>query len=114
MIRDVELFPVLAVIRAAVGTPLRADVHGPGLLGMRGDAADGRRLGEALGHELPPVSADGHAIEAGFDGAARGGFSSQTDVDVRLPVGRHDALLLDSVSLFLARPAKGSIALSRR
>src|SRR6266851_6812972 len=45
VVRDVELFPVLPVVRAAVGTVLRPDIHGLGLLGVGGNGTDGGRLG---------------------------------------------------------------------
>src|SRR3989454_3784966 len=44
VIRDVEPFPVLPVVRAAVGTVLRPHIDGVGLLGVRGNGPDGGRL----------------------------------------------------------------------
>src|SRR2546426_5947272 len=44
VIRDVESFPVLPVVRAAVRTVLRPHIDGVGLLGVRGNGPDGGRL----------------------------------------------------------------------
>src|SRR5262249_48007646 len=66
VVGDIDLLPVIAVVRAAVGAVLRPDVKGAGLLGMRGYRANGRRLGETARGELPAVVADGHAIETRF------------------------------------------------
>src|SRR5262249_15239346 len=55
VVGDIDLLPVIAVVRAAVGALLRPDVKGAGLLGMRGYRANGRRLGETARGELPAV-----------------------------------------------------------
>ena len=89
VIRDVELLPVLPVVRAAVRTVLRADIDGVRVLGVRGDGPDGGRLGQAASRELPAVVADGHAIEAGLHGTARRGLTRQTDVHVGRAIRRH-------------------------
>ena len=44
VIRDVEPFPVLPVVRAAVGTVLRPHIDCVGVLGVRGNGPDGGRL----------------------------------------------------------------------
>src|SRR5713101_5072654 len=44
VIRDVEPFPVLPVVHAAVGTVLRPHIHCVGVLGVRGYGPDGGRL----------------------------------------------------------------------
>jgi len=64
------------MVGAAVGTVLRPDPHGVGVLGVRGNSPDGWRLGQAASQKLPPIIAHGHTIEAGFDGPAWGGLTS--------------------------------------
>src|SRR5918996_842737 len=75
VVRNVELVPVLSVVRAPVGAVLRTHIHGIGVLGVRGDGPDRGRLGQATSHELPAIITHGHAIEAGLDGAAWSGLT---------------------------------------
>src|SRR5262249_37647665 len=91
VIGDVHLLPVIAVVGAPVRAVLRADIDRARLVGVRGDRADGRRLGQAARRELPAVIANSHAIEAGFHGTAWSGSPGKPDV----PMGRsrHGALL---------------------
>src|SRR5438105_5315315 len=70
VIGNVELFPVLSVVRAAVGAVLRPDIEGVGVIRVRDNAADGGRLWQATAQQLPPVVARSHAIEAGLDRTA--------------------------------------------
>ncbi len=60
---------------------------------MRSDGPDGRRFGQASGCQLPPIVADGHAIEAGLHGTARRRFTRQTDIDIRRASRRHSEIL---------------------
>src|SRR5262249_58186613 len=90
---DVELLPVLAVVGAPIGTVLGADVPRLRVVGMRGDGADGRRLGQAARHQLPSGVARGHPIESRLDGPARAGLAGEAYVHVGRPIRGHGLLL---------------------
>src|SRR5262249_56988745 len=72
VVDDVDLVPVLAVVGAAIRAVLRPDIYALGIVRLRRDGADGRRLGQPTRALLPSIVAGGYAVEARLDGAARG------------------------------------------
>src|SRR5919109_2696795 len=93
MIRDVELFPVLPVVRAPVGATLCPDIHDLGIIGVRGNGPDRGRLGKTMSQKLPPVIPKSQTIQAGFDHTAWGSLTRQTHIHIRCTVGCHSSFL---------------------
>jgi hypothetical protein len=89
VIRDVQTLPALAVVAAAVDTGLRAGVDDLGVRGVRGERADGGRLGKPARELLPAAVVAGHPVEARLYRTSGRRLACQADVHVRSAVGRH-------------------------
>jgi hypothetical protein len=73
---------MVAVVGAAIGPALGADVDDVRFQWMHGDGPDGRRFGKPAGHKLPLAVVIAHPIQPGLDHPARRGFAGEANVDV--------------------------------
>ena len=82
VVGQVDLFPVRAMVVAAIRTGLRAGIDDLGVQRMHGEGAHRGGFGQAEMQCLPTVTTVGHAIEAGLHHPAAPGFTGQPQVDV--------------------------------
>src|SRR5438477_6373797 len=92
MIRQLDLLPVLAAIRAAIGPGLRAGIDDLGVRRMHRQRPHRRPLRQAVLQRLPLVGAISQAAETGMHGPARTGFAGQAEIYIGSMIG-HEASL---------------------